>query len=310
MKKFIKYLIVFSLPVLVFLVSVERYCRTQTTFVIKKNYIEKNLETIETLILGSSHSQNGINPEFLKSKSCNLAFGGQPMSIDYFLLDKYINQMKNLKTIVIEVSPHRFYNELNPNDWNGHVYSNLYDIDYKVEGYSVKNYSFVLADVKYFSTIFIDNLNPKIPKPKLNKFGFMTNDFQDRFSKLNNDSLKIENSFKMNNKFNNQLNFKTNTVFLTKIIEKCEKNAVKIILIGTPLYRTYSSRIPLKIKMQHEKFLSYVTNKFGILYYDFSESKQFHLKDFKNDNHLNPDGAKIFSVIIDSLLNHQTPLPL
>jgi hypothetical protein len=62
--------------------------------------------------------------------------------------------------------------------------------------------------------------------------------------------------------------------------------------------------------MQHEKLLSYVTNKFGIQYFDFSESKQFHLKDFKNDNHLNPDGAKIFTVIIDSLLNHQTPLPL
>jgi hypothetical protein len=310
MKKFIKYLILFSIPVLVFLGAVELYCRTQTTFAIKKNYVEKNLGTIETLILGSSHSQNGINPEFLKAKSCNLAFGGQPISIDYFLLEKYMDQMKKLKTVLLEVSPHRLYNELNPNDWNGHVYSNLYDIDYKVEGYSVKNYSFALADVKYFSTIFVDNFNPKIPKPKLNKFGFMINDFQDRFSKLKNDSLKIENSFKMNNKFNNQVNFKTNTVFLSKIIEKCQKNSVKIILIGTPLYRTYNAKIPLKTKIQHQDLVYNLTNRFGIQYYDFSNNKRFHLKDFKNDNHLNPYGAKKNTVIIDSLLNHQTPLPL
>ncbi len=310
MKKFIKYLFLFSIPVLFFLVSVELYCRTQTTFAIKKNYVEKNLKTIETLILGSSHSQNGINPEFLKAKSCNLAFGGQPIAIDYFLLEKYMDQMKNLKTILLEVSPHRFYNELNPNDWNGHIYSNLYDIDYKVEPYSVKNYSLVLADVNYFSTIFVDNLNPKIPKPKLNKFGFMTNDFHDRFSKLKNDSLQIENSFKMNNKFNNKINLKTNTVFLTKIIEKCQKNSVKIILVGTPLYKTYNGNIPSNTKMQHQELLSTLSNKFDIQYYDFSNSKRFHLKDFKNDNHLNPYGAKKFTVIIDSLLNHQTPLPL
>ncbi len=310
MKKFIKYSILFSIPVVFFLVSVEVYCRTQTTFVVKKNFLEKNLRTIETLILGSSHSQNGINPEFLKAKSCNLAFGGQPIAIDYFLLEKYMDQMINLKTVLLEVSPHRFYNELNPNDWNGHVYSILYDIDYKVEGYSVKNYSFVLADVKYFSTIFVDNFNPKIPKQKLNKFGFMTNDFRDRFSKLKNDSLKIENSFKMNNKFNNQLNFKTNTIFVNKIIEKCQKNSVKIIFIETPLYRTYNSKIPMIIKMQHQDLLSNFTNRFGIPHYDFSNSERFHLKDFKNDNHLNPDGAKKFTIIVASLLNHQKPLPL
>jgi len=310
MKKFMKYLILFSIPVLVFLISVELSCRTQTTFAIKKNYVEKNLGTIETLILGSSHSQNGINPEFLKTKSCNLAFGGQPISIDYFLLDKYVDQMKNLKTILFEVSPHRFHTEFNASEWNGHVYSNLYDINYKVENLSVKNYSFVLSDVKYFSTIFVDNFNPKIPKPKLNKFGFMTNDFQDRFSKLKNDSLQIDKTFKMKHQFNNQESLKINIAFLNTIIKKCKKNNVKIIFLDTPLYHTYSSKIPVKTKLQHQELLSNLTNRFGIQYYDFSNSKRFHLKDFKNDNHLNPDGAKKFTVIIDSLLNHQTPLPL
>ena len=309
MKKFIKYLILFSTPVLIFLISVELYCRTQTTFAIKKNYLKKNLGTIETLILGSSHSQNGINPEFLKAKSCNLAFGGQPISIDYFLLVKYVDQMKNLKTILFEVSPHRFYTEFNASQWNGHVYSNLYDIKYKVENLSVKNYSFVLSDVNYFSTIFIDNFNPKIPKPKLNKFGFMTNDFKDRFSKLKNDSLQIDKTFKMKHQFDNQENLKINIAFLNKIIEKCKKNNIKIIFLVTPFYHTYSSKIPLKAENQMYNLLTRFTNKYGILYYDFSNSKQFTLKDFKNDNHLNPDGAKKFTVIMDSLLNHQIPLP-
>jgi hypothetical protein len=309
MKKFIQYLILFNIPIVFFLVLVELYCRTQTTFALNKNYLENNLGNIETLILGSSHSQNGINPEFLKSKSCNLAFGGQPISIDYFLLDKYVLQMKNLKTIFFEVSPHRFYNELNPKDWNGHIYSNLYDINYKVERFSIKKYSFVLSDVRYISTIFINNFNPKLPKPELNEFGFMKNNYQGRFSKLNNDSIKINKTFKMNHHFDNQENLKQNIVFLKKIIEKCKKNNIKIIFLGTPFYQTYSSKIPLKSEIQIHNLLTHFSSKYKIPYYDLAKSKRFNLKDFVNDNHLNPDGAKKFTLITNNLETHYSQQP-
>lgn len=304
MKRFIKYLMLFSIPVVIFIVAAELYCRTQTIFVIKKQHFENNLSTINTLILGSSHFQNGLNPEFLKSNSCNLAYGGQPISIDYFLLNKYIDQMKNLKTVLFEVSPHRLYYEFDPSNWNGHVYSNLYDINYKTEKLSIKNYSLVLSDVKYFSTIFIDNYNPKLIKPKLNTFGFMTNAFPGRFTELENDSIKINQTFKMNSIFDNQKNFKLNMFFLNKIIQECQKKKVEIIFIGTPLYQTYYSKIPLKTEIQVKNALRRVTNKYGIEYYDFSRSKKFYLKDYINDNHLNPNGAKKFTLLIDSILTH------
>jgi hypothetical protein len=304
MKRFIKYMILFSIPVLIFLIAAEIYSRTQTIFVIKKEHFENNLSTINTLILGSSHLQNGLNPAFIRSNSCNMAYGGQPISIDYFLLNKYIDQMKNLKTVLFEVSPHRFYYEFDPSSWNGHVYSNLYDINYKTEKLSIKNHSLVLSDVKYFSTIFVDNCNPTLPKPKLNTFGFMTNAFPGRFTELENDSIKINQTFKLNSIFDNQENFKLNMIFMNKIIKECQKKKVKIIFIGSPLYQTYYSKIPLKAKIQVENSLHHLTNKYGIQYYDFSRSKRFYLKDYINDNHLNPIGAKKFTIIIDSILTN------
>jgi hypothetical protein len=304
MKRFIKYIMLFSIPVLIFLVAAELYCRTQTIFVIKKQHFENNLSTINTLLLGSSHFQNGLNPEFLKSNSCNMSFGGQPISIDYFLLNKYIDQMKNLKIVLFEVSPHRFYYEFDPSNWNGHVYSTLFDINYKTEKLSLKNYSLVLSGIKYFSTIFIDNYNPKLAKPKLNTYGFITNAFPGRFTALENDSIKVNQTFKMNSKFDNQKNFKLNMVFLNKIIQECQKKKVKIIFIGTPLYQTYYNKIPLKTERQVQNALHQITNKYGIQYYDFSRSKKFYLRDYINDNHLNPNGAKKFTVLIDSILNN------
>jgi hypothetical protein len=305
MKKFIKYTFLFSIPVLIFLVSVELYCRTQTAFVFKKKHLDNNLNSKEVLFLGSSYTANGINPEFIKAPSSNLAFGGQPISIDYFLLDKYIDQINKLKTVVFEVSPHRFYGKLNPDDWNGHIYSILYGINYKTESFSVKNYSFALADIKYFSTAFVNNYNPTIHKDVLNKYGFVENDFNDKFSKLNNDSIKIVKAFKMNHKFTNQNNFKLNTDFLIKIIEKCKDKKVKVVFINTPFYATYNSKIPVQANRQVQNLITHFSKEYGIPYYDFSTSPRFILKDFKNDNHLNPIGAKKFSLIIDSLLTNQ-----
>lgn len=62
--------------------------------------------------------------------------------------------------------------------------------------------------------------------------------------------------------------------------------------------------------MKHKDLISNLIHKFGIQYYDFSNSKRFNLKDFKNDNHLNPNGAKKFTIIIDSIVNNPIPLAL
>ena len=161
MTKFIKNISVFIAPILVLFFLNEYYCRTQTTFGIKRKYIENNINSIKVLILGSSHSQNGLNPEFIKYKSSNLAFGGQEISIDYFLLDKYIDQMHNLKTVIFEVSPFRFYIDHNIDSWNGHIYSNLYNINYKItSSFSIKDFSLIISDPIFFTSSVIDYINP------------------------------------------------------------------------------------------------------------------------------------------------------
>jgi len=144
-------------------------------------------------------------------------------------------------------------------------------------------------------------------KPKLNQYGFIENDFYDRFSKLNNDSLKIVKTFSMNSKFDNQEDVKINVDFLIKIIKRCQQKNIKIVFMTTPFYTTYYNGIPTKAATQIRNLIKGFSDKYSIPYYDFSNSTRFHLKDFKNDNHLNPDGAKKFTTIIDSLLTHQIP---
>lgn len=303
MKKFLIKIALFIFPLIIGGISIEYYAQNKTTFSIKKKFLESNLTSTEVLILGSSHSQNAINPRYLKSRKCaNIAFGGQPIAIDYFLLEKYIDKMANLKIVVFEISSHRFFEDLNLSTWNAHIYSNLYDIDYKVEKFSIKNFSLLFSDPRFFSDIFIDYINPNSYKYKLNKYGFVENDFNDRFLKLKYDSIKINNSYTRQYDFKQTKYNSINEEFVIKTIEKCRKRGIKIIFITTPVYKTFSSKIPNKIAKYTNSLTNKLCAKYHIDYYNFLTNKKFKVNDFKNDNHLNSDGAKKFTFIMDSLI--------
>lgn len=309
MKKFLIKVFLFCLPFMIFYASAEYYCLKITNFSIKKMYLEANLKSIEVLILGSSHSQNAINPEYMNKSTCNLAFGGQPLSIDYYLLEKYIPQMPHLKTVCVEVSPHRFFDDLEIAKWNSHIYANLYGIKYNVETFSLKNYSLVFSDPKFFTSTFIDYIDPNSFKYQLNKYGFVTNDSNDRFKELNNDSVKINSYYIMKHKYNNQTNFENNKIFFAKIITLCKNKGVELVLLSPPLYQTYLKHIPVNPEKKVNLLLTENILKYGIRFLDHSKDTAFHLTDFKNDNHLNSNGAKKLTLKINSELNATAAKP-
>ena len=300
MKKFVFRLLLIAIPLAIFFISMEYYCRTQTNFGIKKKYLDSNSDQIELLILGSSHNQNAINPEFLNGKACNLAFGGQPISIDYYLLEKYIDKMPKLSTVVLEFSPHRFYNDLVPSEWNGHIYSVLYNIKHKTEPISLKNYSLVFSDYTFFSSIFYDYCNPYAFKYKTNQYGFVTNDFNDRFEKLKYDTALINKTYTMQHSFYSRANFILNKEFYIKAIRKCQEKGVKVIFITPPFYKTYTEKIPINAKHEVDSLAADFVAKYGVKYFDYSSDNRINIYDFKNDNHLNSTGAEKFTKLINT----------
>lgn len=283
-------------------VLAEYNCRYQSTFGIKKIHIEQTKQEDEILILGTSHAQNALNPDFITKKSANLAFAGQTIEINYFLLEKYINQMPNLKMVVFEVSPHAIYMKFDEDEGNGHAYANLYDIFYKVSPYSIKNYSFLFSNFKFFSGIYFDYINPYGIKYIIDKNGFIVNDYYDRFYNLNYDTKKIEDSFVMNHGFNRKDLLPLNKLYINKAKDLCQKKGVKLLFITTPFYESYEKKIPEEAKEDMQNIFDGEA-KIEIKYADFSKDKNFTVRDFKNDNHLNPDGAKKFTLKINELIN-------
>jgi hypothetical protein len=71
------------------------------------------------------------------------------------------------------------------------------------------------------------------------------------------------------------------------------------------MYTTYiQNEVAEKNNRKNEYVDSLLSLHDNITYFNFEKSKLFKVHDFKNDDHLNSNGAKKFTIIIDSLLNH------
>mgnify|MGYP000306610883 CR=1 FL=1 len=106
MKKFLYKTLLFSAPVLLLFLAIELFVVFKpNSFNTKAKYIQNNLD-VEAVFLGSSHTQNGINPEFMHLKTANLAYGGQDYALDSALFFKYASKLQDLKYVFLEMDYH------------------------------------------------------------------------------------------------------------------------------------------------------------------------------------------------------------
>lgn len=75
------------------------------SYVYKREYMETHRGEIKTLILGSSNAYDGINPSILPA-AFNLANSSQTLEDDARLLEKYIDGMDSLKTVILGLGYH------------------------------------------------------------------------------------------------------------------------------------------------------------------------------------------------------------
>lgn len=104
MKKFIKYLGYFLLPIVLVIFAFEIYLRQiDTSYTEKEKGILQNAEKIEVLILGNSRATLGIDPKPFEKYTYNLANVAQPLYYDKRMALKYLDQLSNLKYVFITV---------------------------------------------------------------------------------------------------------------------------------------------------------------------------------------------------------------
>lgn len=106
MKKFLRNIALYALPVLVVAVLMEFVAEAiPNSYTYKREYMEQHGAQIQTLILGSSNANDGLNPSVLPN-AFNLANSSQTLEDDYRLLAKYIDSMDSLQTVIVGLGYH------------------------------------------------------------------------------------------------------------------------------------------------------------------------------------------------------------
>ena len=106
MKRFLQDIGLFAIVALIFFGALEWGAESiPNSYTYKREYIEQHGAEIQTLILGSSNAYDGLNPSVMP-QAFNLANSSQTLEDDYRLLERYIDDIDSLQTVIVGLGYH------------------------------------------------------------------------------------------------------------------------------------------------------------------------------------------------------------
>lgn len=301
MGKFILKISIFLIPLLMVLTAMEYIAQSSpNSYRYKNGYIDENSDSIKTLILGSSHSFYGINPQYLENNSFNLANVSQDLKFDLYLFEKCIVKCKNLKTLIVPIS-----------------YFTLYEtpLDSGEEKFRVKFYEHYMGydDTLLYCFEKLELFNPTIFQEKIansvkyyfdkkQEFGYDSLGWATGYNVSKIDKDIESDALKTIERHNSgsDMYVRENTDRLRNIAELCHKHNIRLFFITTPTLPEYYS------KMDNDKWdfttstINDICLKYNASYYNYLKDERFDKSDFFDADHLCHKGAEKFSKILKS----------
>lgn len=296
MKTFLFKAALFFLPFLA-IIPIELSVRNNT-YKLKAEYVKTFKDSIEILILGSSQTNKGLNPEDLDFIVAPLANDGSTLNLDYLLFERYFDQLPNLKFVMFELSYHAL-EDSKPNDWNkNHLFYNYYKINNYGKEPPLSEKFLVTSNPKLYLMRYFTPVS-KLEDSKFNDVGFILNSTS-RFHKYDYDSVRISESSQQeymegrHQKIDLE-NFKNNVNLMDNAIEKCLNQGVKVILLSPPKHYLYNQNMREEKLERRDKFFDKYKNRNGVYIWNYERLYENRTEWFLNEDHLNPEGAKIFA---------------
>lgn len=304
MKRFILNLSFFLIPFTIPLIIEMGIRNIPNDYKNKNAFMLNKASEIETLILGSSHTHLGINPIHLDSKSYNLAFLGENISYSSNVYKKFSPKLKNLKTIIFPVSYHSLFNSSMSKKWikNYSIYYDINSSDLPVDNLEILN-----KDVKTIYEDLVDyyiNHNDSIYLNSTSLGWY--------YKKKKLDTLKLSYIAKKtakNHTHKDHGQLAKNCLVLLKLAHIWKSNNINVILITPPFHEDYIKNMDNRQWQTTLKKVKELDKQFDNLdYYNFYNDKHFNKSDFKDGDHLNKQGAKKLTIILNDIINHRNNL--
>jgi hypothetical protein len=300
MKTFINNLLIFILPFLFLALASEVLIRLiPNDYLLKKDYLDKNSDKIEVLILGSSHSFFGLNPIYFSNNCFNAGYVSQTLDYDLEILKKYDNKLSRLKAVIIPISYFSLLEKLDegPESWRTKNYTLYYKLN---TSKSFKEYSEVLSSkleiiIKRLSSYYLKSENPLSSSP----LGW-GNVYNSKDGKNLIETGKFAAKWHTYDDFHSYPEIVSS---LQSIIRICNKNNVRIILFTPPAYETYRDNLNKdQLNLTIQKTTDIANSNNNCIYTNLLADTTFKATDFYDADHLNEIGAKKLSLLINGII--------
>lgn len=295
-------LIFVLIPVVILAASFELVARRiPTSYAIKHINLMRKKDNINVLVMGSSHANFGINPQYMGANAYNLSNTSQDLYYDFNLLKKYLQSCPNIKTVILPISYFTLSScSLNESveSWRCDFYSTILHIPKPLV------YDASMLDLKRFSYLALMDGPMKIigelrknATLDINEFGYQ------KSSKPQNigDIVSDENG-KIRVKFHHSMmdkkHIRANVELIGQIATLLKGKGIKLVFITTPVYETYYKNV---LPGNYREMMTNINNlcaRYHADYFNHFSDSRFQKEDFMDNDHLNEDGAKKLSLIL------------
>lgn len=307
MFEFIKKVLFFSAILFVVVVGIECLLLFQTNiFSYKRMYVETHLNDIKILLLGNSHIEQGLDPIMIGDSTFNMAIQGRGKIYDMELAKRYLPQMGNLKIVIM---PLDYFDFSFGREKIIHLETRKRDED-NVSTYKCMYYKYMGIHVDqwwYWSELINSRLNYMArffktaeDARECDSLGYVSLEIGKRRQGWKYERLPdiLDISKEIDKTMYTQL-----FCYYETIARIAYDNAIRLILITTPTYKTYQQMMNDSVRFEMWRFYIRLKNKYPTVdYYDFSQSGDFHETDFYDASHLNEYGAVKFSKMVSEIV--------
>lgn len=261
---------------------------------VKKNYEKRkyNYKNISTFNLGSSHSYwSFLTLDSLKH--INLAHSSQTFYYDKIMLEKFLNKTNSDKVNKICFLTISYFSFSANKLWqNQDIVQYYYPLS--LEDFENKEkLEYILYNYLPIIYNFKRKIKEKLKKKKINK------------TEAEIIEKRIIGHVKRLKEINNR---EFNLKLLQELIERCQKNSIKVVLLTTPFRKEYNNYFSQELlEKNFYNIIEKIAQKYSLRYLDFSHDYiNFNKKEyFKEEDydHLSLEGSKILMKLLEKNLN-------
>lgn len=286
MKKFLRYILIYSVLILVPLIAAEVYVRNMPNPARDKHlWMRQHSAEVETLVMGSSHCFYGVNPSLLGPHSFSLAQPTQPYRYDYYQLTHY--DLPRLKTVILPFSYQSLFEDIEsePRLQYWAVRYRLY-MDCDIHS-PLSKYGFECLHIAPFKEKLTSLWRPSQLSWDSCGFGTSNGTVSMLLEGQDNGKQRAEE-----NTYPEMKSLGLCTAMLDSIAHWCDQRQVRLVLVTTPTSASFRANCSLRQQQVSDSTLQRVMQRHpSIVRFDHWADTAFVEADFYDADHLNMLGA-------------------